>query len=65
MLGLSSSQFDPNRTFAPPASGRAITKVHLRIDDTFGGVSLGWAGEIENVSHTFQPSARFCASKSQ
>src|SRR6266436_300071 len=56
---------DPNRIFAPPALGRAITKFHLRIDDTFGEVSLGWAGEIENVSHRFQPSARFCAPKSQ
>jgi hypothetical protein len=38
---------------------------HLRTSGAaFGAVSLGAAGEIANVSHAFQPSARCSAAKS-
>jgi hypothetical protein len=36
-----------------------VTRGHFRINGAFGADSLGAAGEIANVSHAFQPSARW------
>jgi hypothetical protein len=42
-----------------------IENLHLRTSGAaFAAVSLGAAGEIANVSHVFQPSARCSAAKS-
>jgi hypothetical protein len=50
----------------PAPSNRSVPFRHsyLRISGAFGGVSLGAAADIANVSQAFQPDARCSASNS-